>query len=145
MTHIHLSVAFSFCVDGKLLWAKMFSITATWFSSGLPCEIQSVSDDRIMCRTSKHQMNINMKLYPGENIYFCLLSFDMMQPTLDSSHPVALFCAVPLSEHRVSITGYLDQWKNLKWTWNKVVKITDMTNCQEKYNRVSLICVMFVI
>ncbi|XP_069372727.1 PKHD1 like 1, tandem duplicate 1 [Paralichthys olivaceus] len=31
---------------------------------GLPCEIQSVSDDRITCRTAEHQMN-NMSVYPG--------------------------------------------------------------------------------
>ncbi|XP_040908783.1 LOW QUALITY PROTEIN: PKHD1 like 1, tandem duplicate 1 [Toxotes jaculatrix] len=34
---------------------------------GLPCEIQSVSDDRITCRTDKqqHQMNNSMRSYPG--------------------------------------------------------------------------------
>ncbi|KAK9526506.1 hypothetical protein VZT92_015203 [Zoarces viviparus] len=31
---------------------------------GLPCEIQTVSDDRITCRTAKHEMN-NMTVYPG--------------------------------------------------------------------------------
>ncbi|XP_033493349.2 PKHD1 like 1, tandem duplicate 1 [Epinephelus lanceolatus] len=33
--------------------------------AGLPCEIQSVSDDRITCRTAKHAMNNNMTVYPG--------------------------------------------------------------------------------
>ncbi|XP_071356429.1 PKHD1 like 1, tandem duplicate 1 [Trachinotus anak] len=32
---------------------------------GLPCEIQSVSDDRITCRTAKHQMNNDTGVYPG--------------------------------------------------------------------------------
>ncbi|XP_039978517.1 PKHD1 like 1, tandem duplicate 1 [Xiphias gladius] len=32
---------------------------------GLPCEIQSVSDHRITCRTAEHQMNNNMTVYPG--------------------------------------------------------------------------------
>ncbi|KAM9340526.1 fibrocystin-L-like [Symphorus nematophorus] len=32
---------------------------------GLPCEIQSVSDKRIMCRTAKHEMNHNTTIYPG--------------------------------------------------------------------------------
>ncbi|XP_035537797.1 PKHD1 like 1, tandem duplicate 1 [Morone saxatilis] len=32
---------------------------------GLPCEIQSVSDDRITCRTAKHDTDKNMTVYPG--------------------------------------------------------------------------------
>uniref|UniRef100_A0A8C4EZ61 PKHD1 like 1, tandem duplicate 2 n=1 Tax=Dicentrarchus labrax TaxID=13489 RepID=A0A8C4EZ61_DICLA len=32
---------------------------------GLPCEIQSVSNDRITCRTAKHDMDKNMTVYPG--------------------------------------------------------------------------------
>uniref|UniRef100_A0A8D0AJK6 PKHD1 like 1 n=1 Tax=Sander lucioperca TaxID=283035 RepID=A0A8D0AJK6_SANLU len=32
---------------------------------GLPCEIQSVSDDRITCRTTKHEMNNKLTVYPG--------------------------------------------------------------------------------
>ncbi|XP_029299003.1 LOW QUALITY PROTEIN: PKHD1 like 1, tandem duplicate 1 [Cottoperca gobio] len=33
---------------------------------GQPCEIQSVSDDRITCRTAKHEMNnSNMTIWPG--------------------------------------------------------------------------------
>ncbi|XP_024153621.1 PKHD1 like 1, tandem duplicate 1 isoform X2 [Oryzias melastigma] len=33
---------------------------------GLPCEVQSVSDDKILCRTAAHQMKSdNTKLYPG--------------------------------------------------------------------------------
>ncbi|XP_036949440.1 PKHD1 like 1, tandem duplicate 1 isoform X2 [Acanthopagrus latus] len=31
---------------------------------GLPCAIQSVSDDKIVCRTAKHEMN-SMTVYPG--------------------------------------------------------------------------------
>ncbi|RVE66721.1 hypothetical protein OJAV_G00110370 [Oryzias javanicus] len=34
---------------------------------GLPCEVQSVSDDKILCRTAAHQMKSdNMKVYPGD-------------------------------------------------------------------------------
>ncbi|XP_037651430.1 PKHD1 like 1, tandem duplicate 1 [Sebastes umbrosus] len=32
---------------------------------GRPCEIQSVSDDRITCRTPKHEMNSHMSVHPG--------------------------------------------------------------------------------
>ncbi|XP_059206673.1 fibrocystin-L-like isoform X1 [Centropristis striata] len=32
---------------------------------GLPCEIESLSDNRITCRTPKHEMNSNVPVYPG--------------------------------------------------------------------------------
>ncbi|XP_054461971.1 PKHD1 like 1, tandem duplicate 1 [Anoplopoma fimbria] len=32
---------------------------------GLPCEIQTVSDNRITCRSAKHEMDVNMTVQPG--------------------------------------------------------------------------------
>ncbi|MEQ2210509.1 hypothetical protein XENOCAPTIV_014654 [Xenoophorus captivus] len=41
---------------------------------GLPCEVQSVADDRITCRTAERRVNEDRKVYPGENraASFCL-------------------------------------------------------------------------
>lgn len=82
------------------------------FSSGLPCAIQSVSDDKIICRTAKQEMN-NMTVYPGENQPL-LLSSDVMQLTLDLICLADLFCAVSLFEQRVHIRRSVDHSKNSK-------------------------------
>lgn len=37
------------------------------YVSGLPCEVQSVEDDRITCKTAEQPMNGNMTVHPGEN------------------------------------------------------------------------------
>lgn len=58
-------VLFCFCVIVNL--NRTLTHLTLDLSSGLPCEIQSVSDDRIMCRTAMQEMNNNMTGYPGEN------------------------------------------------------------------------------
>ena len=82
------------------------------FSSGLPCAIQSVSDDKIVCRTAKHEMN-SMTVYPGEK-QLLLLSSDVKQLMLDLIRLADLCCAVSLSEQQVRIRRSVDHGKNSK-------------------------------
>ncbi|KAM8840499.1 PKHD1 like 1, tandem duplicate 1 isoform 3-T3 [Spinachia spinachia] len=60
---------------GSIMGGTMLTIYGRFFDQtdqparvlvgGLPCEIQTVSDDRMTCRVAKQEMNGNMTLYPG--------------------------------------------------------------------------------
>lgn len=73
-----------------LFWTYIFFHSP---SSGLPCKIQSVSDDRITCETAKQDRTRNMTIYPGDNAF--LLSFCLL---LWTNRPVTSFCALSLSQ-----------------------------------------------
>ncbi|XP_053190049.1 fibrocystin-L-like [Scomber japonicus] len=66
---------------------------------GLPCEIQSVSDDRITCRTAEHQPNINMTLYPGGR--------GLKMDTWNATKPRYL---TDIWSYNENTTGYWSQW-----------------------------------
>nr|XP_046273956.1 PKHD1 like 1, tandem duplicate 1 [Scatophagus argus] len=66
---------------------------------GLPCEIQSVSDDRITCRTARHIMNNNMTVYPGGRG----LKMEVWNDTRPRTLP-------DIRNYNENTTGYWTQW-----------------------------------
>uniref|UniRef100_A0A8C2XFR8 PKHD1 like 1, tandem duplicate 2 n=1 Tax=Cyclopterus lumpus TaxID=8103 RepID=A0A8C2XFR8_CYCLU len=67
---------------------------------GLPCEIQTVSDDRITCRTAKHEMNNdNMTVYPGGR--------GLKMEVWNETRPRYLTDILSYNE---STTGYWTEW-----------------------------------
>ncbi|XP_044027924.1 LOW QUALITY PROTEIN: PKHD1 like 1, tandem duplicate 1 [Siniperca chuatsi] len=66
---------------------------------GLPCEIQSVSDDRIMCRTAKHDLNNNMTAYSGGR--------GLKMEVWNNTRPRSL---TDIRSYNDSTTGYWTQW-----------------------------------
>lgn len=66
---------------------------------GLPCEIQSLTDDRITCRTAKHEMNNNMALYPGGR--------GMMVEVWNGTRPRHL---TDIRSYNENTTGYWSKW-----------------------------------
>ncbi|XP_039677098.1 fibrocystin-L-like [Perca fluviatilis] len=66
---------------------------------GLPCEIQSVSDDRITCRTKKHEMNNKLTVYPGGRG----LKMEVWNKTLSSY-------LTDIWSYNENTTGYWTQW-----------------------------------
>ncbi|XP_042290990.1 PKHD1 like 1, tandem duplicate 1 [Thunnus maccoyii] len=67
--------------------------------AGLPCKIQSVSDDRITCRTAEHQTNVNMTLYPGGR--------GLKMEVWNDTRPRAL---TDIWSYNDNTTGYWSQW-----------------------------------
>ncbi|XP_044191170.1 PKHD1 like 1, tandem duplicate 1 [Thunnus albacares] len=67
--------------------------------AGLPCKIQSVSDDRITCRTAEHQTNVNMTLYPGGR--------GLKMEVWNDTRPHAL---TDIWSYNDNTTGYWSQW-----------------------------------
>ncbi|XP_029369318.1 PKHD1 like 1, tandem duplicate 1 isoform X2 [Echeneis naucrates] len=67
--------------------------------AGLPCEIQSVSDDRITCRTAKQQMNNNTGVYPGGR--------GLKMEVWDQTRPRYL---TDIWDYSDNTTGYSSQW-----------------------------------
>ncbi|KAM6974364.1 PKHD1 like 1, tandem duplicate 1, partial [Tautogolabrus adspersus] len=66
---------------------------------GLPCDIQSVSDDRITCRTAMHEMNNNMTVFPGGR--------GLKIETWNNSRPKSLDEIFTYDEHT---PGYQSKW-----------------------------------
>ncbi|XP_038580507.1 PKHD1 like 1, tandem duplicate 1 [Micropterus salmoides] len=66
---------------------------------GLPCEIQSVSDDRIMCRTAMQEMNNNMTGYPGGR--------GLKMEVWNNTNPRYL---TDIRSYKTSTNGYWTQW-----------------------------------
>lgn len=78
-----------------LFWTYIFFHSP---SSGLPCKVRNISDDRIMCETVKQDRTRNMTIYPGDNTFllsFCLLLWTNLPVFF---HPVTSFCALSLSQ-----------------------------------------------
>lgn len=53
-------------------------------SAGLPCGVESLSDDTITCRTAKQDPESNMTVYPGDDATsspFVSVSLDVTQPS----------------------------------------------------------------
>ncbi|KAK5854666.1 hypothetical protein PBY51_004842 [Eleginops maclovinus] len=61
--------------NGSVMGGTLLTIHGRYFDQtdaparvligGLPCEIQSVSDDKITCKSAKHEMNNKMTIWPG--------------------------------------------------------------------------------
>ncbi|XP_034748677.1 fibrocystin-L-like [Etheostoma cragini] len=66
---------------------------------GLPCEIQSVSDDRITCRTAKQELNNNATVYPGGRG----LKMEVWNNTISSY-------LTDIWRYNWNTTGYWTQW-----------------------------------
>uniref|UniRef100_A0A3Q3K5H6 Polycystic kidney and hepatic disease 1 (autosomal recessive)-like 1 n=1 Tax=Monopterus albus TaxID=43700 RepID=A0A3Q3K5H6_MONAL len=66
---------------------------------GLPCEILSVSDGSITCRTAEHQMNTDMKVYPGGRG----LKMEVWNRTFPSY-------LTDMGSYNENTTGYWSQW-----------------------------------
>ncbi|XP_035847175.1 fibrocystin-L-like [Sander lucioperca] len=66
---------------------------------GLPCEIKSVLDDRITCRTTKHEMNNKLTVYPGGRG----LKMEVWNKTLSSY-------LTDIWSYNENTTGYWTQW-----------------------------------
>ncbi|XP_065804470.1 fibrocystin-L [Labrus bergylta] len=66
---------------------------------GLPCDIQSVSDDRITCRTAMHEMNNNMTVFPGGR--------GLKMETWNNSKPKSMDEIFTYDEHT---PGYQSKW-----------------------------------
>uniref|UniRef100_A0A669AZY7 PA14 domain-containing protein n=1 Tax=Oreochromis niloticus TaxID=8128 RepID=A0A669AZY7_ORENI len=66
---------------------------------GLPCEVQSVDDDRITCKTAEHQMNKNAAVYPGGR--------GLKMEVWNNSRPSSLS---NIWSYNKNTTGYWSQW-----------------------------------
>lgn len=102
--------------------------------SGRPCEIQSVSDDKITCRTPKHEMNSHMSVHPGENK---TSSSSVLLPF------VVIVAAVSLSEQSINTSRHLGSPDEFKASVNKrvVLKMTiSLSPCCHDSSRLTLMC-----
>ncbi|GLD59380.1 fibrocystin-L [Lates japonicus] len=66
---------------------------------GLPCEIQSVSDDSITCRTTEHHMDNSTSIYPGGR--------GLKMEVWNDTRPRYL---TNIWDYHENMTGYWTQW-----------------------------------
>ncbi|XP_058475058.1 PKHD1 like 1, tandem duplicate 1 [Solea solea] len=95
--------------SGSVLGGTLLTIQGRFFDEtdqparvlvgGLPCEIQSLSDDMITCRTAEHRMNNKTSIYPG--------SRGLKMDGWNNTRPRYL---TDLWNYNENSTGYWSQW-----------------------------------
>uniref|UniRef100_A0A3Q4MXJ0 PA14 domain-containing protein n=1 Tax=Neolamprologus brichardi TaxID=32507 RepID=A0A3Q4MXJ0_NEOBR len=95
--------------EGSIMGGTLLTVQGRFFDEtdqparvlvgGLPCEVQSVDDDRITCKTAEHQMNKNAAVYPGGR--------GLKMEVWNNSWPSSLS---NIWSYNKNTTGYWSQW-----------------------------------
>uniref|UniRef100_A0A3Q2VVI1 PKHD1 like 1, tandem duplicate 2 n=1 Tax=Haplochromis burtoni TaxID=8153 RepID=A0A3Q2VVI1_HAPBU len=95
--------------EGSIMGGTLLTVQGRFFDEtdqparvlvgGLPCEVQSVDDDRITCKTAEHQMNKNAAVYPGGR--------GLKMEVWNNSRPSSLS---NIWSYNRNTTGYWSQW-----------------------------------
>uniref|UniRef100_A0AAX7VHS5 Polycystic kidney and hepatic disease 1 (autosomal recessive)-like 1 n=1 Tax=Astatotilapia calliptera TaxID=8154 RepID=A0AAX7VHS5_ASTCA len=95
--------------EGSIMGGTLLTVQGRFFDEtdqparvlvgGLPCEVQSVDDDRITCKTAERQMNKNAAVYPGGR--------GLKMEVWNNSRPSSLS---NIWSYNKNTTGYWSQW-----------------------------------
>ncbi|XP_025757857.1 PKHD1 like 1, tandem duplicate 1 isoform X2 [Oreochromis niloticus] len=95
--------------EGSIMGGTLLTVQGRFFDEtdqparvlvgGLPCEVQSVDDDRITCKTAEHQTNKNAAVYPGGR--------GLKMEVWNNSRPSSLSS---IWSYNKNTTGYWSQW-----------------------------------